>query len=96
MCNRACIEFGQSQIRPEEVRGKRVIEVGALDVNGSLRSFVESLDPASYLGVDIQMGPGVDLVCNASDLLDRFEQVLLCLLDGIVLHGVLRCWLGLG
>jgi len=94
MCNRACIEFGQSQIRSEEVRGKRVIEVGALDVNGSLRAFVESLEPASYLGVDIQMGPGVDLVCNASDLLDRFGPQSFDLLISTELLEHTRTWRG--
>lgn len=72
MCTQACIEFGRLQLKEEDIRGKSVIEVGSLDVNGSLRPIVEALGPGSYLGVDVQTGPGVDLICDANDLLDRF------------------------
>ena len=74
MCNKTGIEFGRKNLALEDVQGKSVIEVGAYDVNGSLRFFVEDLKPASYLGVDIEMGPGVDEVCNAEDLIERFGQ----------------------
>ena len=72
MCNTACIEFGKVHLTKEDVRGKSVIEVGSLDVNGSLRSIAEAFDPSSYTGVDIQMGRGVDLVCDACEVLNRF------------------------
>jgi SAM-dependent methyltransferase len=49
-----------------------VIDVGARNVNGSLRPFVETLDPAAYVGVDIEAGAGVDEVCDAGDLVERF------------------------
>jgi len=40
--------------------GARVLEVGSLDINGSLRSL---FDDCTYTGVDLQPGPGVDLAC---------------------------------
>ncbi|RMF19193.1 MAG: methyltransferase domain-containing protein [Deltaproteobacteria bacterium] len=72
MCNPACIEFGRRVLDPSEVAGKDVIEVGSLDVNGSLRPDVEALGPRSYVGVDLAEGPGVDEVCPAEQLIERF------------------------
>ena len=74
MCNEACITFGAKSLTKQEVEGKRVIDVGSLDVNGSLRQTVESLGPAEYVGVDIRQGPGVDVICRAEDIVERFGK----------------------
>lgn len=66
------LEFGMRALGPADVENKRVLEVGSYDVNGSLRPYVESLRPSSYLGVDIQPGPRVDEICNVYDLETRF------------------------
>jgi SAM-dependent methyltransferase len=68
MCNQTGIDFGTRMLVRDLVTGHDVIEVGALDVNGSLRSHVESLGPKRYLGVDIELGPGVDEVADAAGL----------------------------
>ncbi|MGD2080016.1 MAG: methyltransferase domain-containing protein [Nitrospirota bacterium] len=66
----------------DDVKGKSVIEIGSLDVNGSLRPTVQALGPNSYVGVDIQMGPGVDIICDAAQLIECFGRekfdVLIC------------------
>jgi SAM-dependent methyltransferase len=49
-----------------------VLEVGSLDVNGTPRTAIEPLGPASYVGVDIRPGPRVDQICGASDLVATF------------------------
>jgi SAM-dependent methyltransferase len=44
----------------ELLRGARVLEIGAYDVNGSVRE--QFAGASSYVGVDLAAGPGVDLV----------------------------------
>jgi len=56
------------------VKDKRVLEIGAIDVNGNLRPLVTSLGPNEYIGVDIEAGKGVDVVCRAEDIIDRFGR----------------------
>ncbi len=72
MCNAACLAWATANLQTEEVRNKRVLEVGAYDVNGSLRPAVEAMHPAEYIGADMRRGPGVDCVCRAEHLVDRF------------------------
>jgi hypothetical protein len=43
-----------------------VVDVGSYDVNGNLKPIFES---CKYLGLDMDSGPNVDLVCNGNDLL---------------------------
>ena len=74
MCNKACIEFGLAYLKEEDIQGKKVIEVGSYDVNGSLRSVIESLNPQSYVGVDLIEGPGVDEICPISDIVTRYGK----------------------
>jgi hypothetical protein len=66
------LEFVRSVLVPTEVRGKRVLEVGAFDVNGSVRPHIEALGPSLYLGTDMRPGPRVDLVVAAEALLNQF------------------------
>lgn len=72
MCNLTGIAFGERSLKLQDVRGRDVLEVGAYDVNGSVRPYVESLGPARYVGVDIAEGPRVDEVLDASQLVRRF------------------------
>lgn len=72
MCTQSCLDFVREHLTKLEVRGRSVLEVGALDVNGSARSLVTRHGPASYTGVDMQAGPGVDEVCSAEGLIARF------------------------
>ena len=49
----------------------RVLEVGSYNVNGSPRCVIQAQE---YIGVDMAPGPGVDIVCNAHDLVERFGR----------------------
>jgi len=40
-------------LQPADVHDRKVLEVGAMNVNGSLRSVAEPMGPALYVGVDL-------------------------------------------
>lgn len=50
---------------PEKFKNAKVLEVGSLDINGSIRVFFEDCD---YIGCDIGPGKGVDIVCAGEAL----------------------------
>ena len=72
MCHRSVLAFVMTRISTVDIRGKNVLEVGSLDVNGSPRWIIELLEPESYIGVDMRQGPKVDLICDACNLVDTF------------------------
>lgn len=59
---------------PDYFQNKWVLDVGSLDINGSVR---EIFWGCKYIGVDLNYGPGVDLVSAGQDLRfrDRFFDV---------------------
>ena len=50
---------------PEYFVQKKVLEIGSLDINGSIRPFFSKCE---FVGVDIGPGKGVDVVCKGEDL----------------------------
>jgi SAM-dependent methyltransferase len=74
MCNSDCIRFAELHLTREELEGKNVLEVGSLNVNGSIRNVVTPFWPRTYLGVDITPGPGVDELCDIHQLLHRYGR----------------------
>lgn len=74
MCHSTCFMFGCINLSKEEVKDKKVLEIGSRDINGSLRPYIESLEPTSYVGVDIIDGPGVDKICRVEELIDIFGE----------------------
>jgi len=47
MCHRSVLAFVMTHISAADIAGKRVLEVGSLDVNGSPRWMIELLEPES-------------------------------------------------
>jgi 2-polyprenyl-3-methyl-5-hydroxy-6-metoxy-1,4-benzoquinol methylase len=74
MCSNACLNFALTQIKKADVEGKRVLEVGSYNVNGSFSDYVKTLDPAEYIGVDMTEGPCVDQVVNSEELVKEFGK----------------------
>lgn len=74
MCHESVIAWAASAIGSDLVTGQTVVEVGAYNVNGTVRPGIEAHGPKSYLGVDISEGPGVDLVADVDTLPERFPD----------------------
>ncbi len=51
---------------------KRVLEVGSLDVNGSVRQFFKDAD--KYIGIDLVAGPSVDKVADGHNIKKLFKR----------------------
>jgi SAM-dependent methyltransferase len=64
----SAFEFVQRVLPHCDVAGAFVLEIGSLDVNGSVRQEVLRYEPQEYVGLDIRPGPGVDVVHDAADL----------------------------
>lgn len=60
-------------------RGDKVLEIGSLNVNGSVR---ENFANTEYVGIDIRPGKDVDIVMSAVELPEKFPaehfDVILC------------------
>ena len=67
-------EYVEAALRHFDVAGSCVIEVGSYDFNGTVRPIFTAQGPAEYIGVDVLEGPGVDVVCDAGELVDRFGE----------------------
>lgn len=74
MCQASVVEFVQGCLSQVDLAGKKVLEVGSYDRNGSMRSHIEKMGCESYLGVDLEKGPSVDDICDATDVLARFGE----------------------
>lgn len=49
---------------PDFFVNKKVLEVGSLNINGTVRDFFDDCD---FTGLDLGEGPGVDIVCPGQD-----------------------------
>ena len=50
---------------PEFFKSQQVLEIGSLNINGSVRVFFEN---CNYIGVDVGSGPDVDVIAQGQDL----------------------------
>ncbi len=65
-------------IFPGHFRHARVLEIGSLDINGTIRGLFADCD---YTGIDVGPGPGVDIVCEGQKFAapdDSYDVVISC------------------
>ena len=77
MCNAVAIEWFVDNIidNPEELKNKRILEIGSKNENGSVRHIIEKMcSPKEYIGIDIEKGKFVDLVLPAEQIIDHFGE----------------------
>ena len=55
-----------AKMYPAHFSNSRVLEVGSLNINGSVRQFFSQ--PTFYVGCDLGPGPGVDIICPGHKL----------------------------
>lgn len=63
---------------PKNFSNSKVLEIGSLDINGSIRQFFSNCE---YIGVDVGEGPGVDVVCEGQNYKNEpnsFDTVVSC------------------
>ena len=72
MCDISCIEFGEKVFNSEIIKGKKVLEIGARNVNGSVKETIMRYGPSEYVGIDIEAGENVDIICGVEDAMTKF------------------------
>jgi SAM-dependent methyltransferase len=72
VCSLSCATFVVRTLRPSEVTGRTVLEVGSR--GDGLRPIIESWGPREYIGVDIRPGRNVDRVLSVYDLESTFND----------------------
>lgn len=63
---------------PDNFKSAKVLEVGSLDINGSVRQFFQDCE---YIGIDLGEGKGVDVVCQGQDYSEEdntFDTCISC------------------
>ena len=66
MAHEAQLEFinTMSKHLPQFFNNVRVLEIGSLDIKGTIRQFYNNCE---YTGIDVALGKGVDIVCQGQD-----------------------------
>jgi hypothetical protein len=76
--HKSVYDFIADAVTKSYVAGNDVLEAGGMDVNGSVRPFIETMSPASYVSTDMRDGPGVDRVCLAENLPPHSAGLVIC------------------
>ena len=78
MSHQSQLDFVKSvkDMFPYSFKDAKVLEVGSLDINGSVRQFFNNCE---YIGIDLFPGKGVDVIGAAHTLqLGKYDTVISC------------------
>ena len=80
MAHKQQFDFVQfvASLYPSNFKNAKVLEVGSLDINGSVRQFFTDCD---YIGIDLGEGKGVDVVCEGQEYdapANSFDTTISC------------------
>jgi len=80
MAHKEQLEFIHTirRVFPDSFIDKHILEIGSLDINGSVRSLFSK---CNYVGIDVAPGAGVDVVCEAQVYAapdNSFDVVISC------------------
>ena len=67
-----------NQVLPEFFDSKKVLEIGSLNINGSVRRFYNDCD---YTGIDVAPGNDVDIVSNGENYYEKantYDVIISC------------------
>lgn len=68
-----CRDFLIATFQRFSPAGRHLVEIGSLNINGSAREYAEAR-AASYIGIDIKAGPGVDVIGDAVEVLSTWSS----------------------
>jgi SAM-dependent methyltransferase len=68
--------FVKHVLRVNDVNGTRVLEIGSLNVNGSVRSLFKGC--AEYTGIDRKAGSSVDIQIDAREYTGMDHDIVVC------------------
>ena len=72
--DRVVLEFADRILDAATCDNTKTLEVGAMDVNGTVRPFIERHTNTFYLATDIASGKGVDELCDVEDIVERYGK----------------------
>ena len=72
MRNAECQNFVHRTLHRTHIMGKEILRVGSPDLDSPLRLMANSHGAASYVGIDIELGPNAGKIRRVEDLLGNF------------------------
>jgi hypothetical protein len=66
------MDWGEDALKPDEITGKDVLEVGSKEEGGTWAHIINPMEPKLYVRSDMRPGMGVEKVMNAEDAVDVY------------------------